>query len=217
MGLLAAMLEAQRSGEGQVVDVAITDGVISLMAPMQGFKAMGLWETGERQQNMLDGGAHYYDTYECADGKYISIGSIEPQFYAQLIEVLGVDIGEPGFHMQSDKHLWKKYKPVVAQAFLAKTCAQWCDLMEGTDICFAPVLDMNEATQHAHNVARGSFVEREGVVQTAPAPRFSRTPGSIQGPPVAAGENTREVLASCGYQPDKIDALLQTGVVASSQ
>ena len=217
MGLLAAMLEAKTSGKGQVVDAAISDGVISLMAAMQGFKGMGMWEVGERQNNMLDGGAHYYDTYECSDGKYICIGSIEPQFYMQLAEILGVDIGEAGFHMQTDKSLWSEYKPVVIDAFKQKARAEWCELMEGTDICFAPVLDMDEAPQHAHNLARGSFIERDGIVQTAPAPRFSRTASEVQGSPVAAGQNTAEVLASLGRSAADIDVMLESGVVGANQ
>lgn len=216
MGILAALFEAQKSAKGQVVDVAITDGVISLMAAMQGFQAMGMWSPEQRQNNMLDGGAHYYDTYECADGKYICIGSIEPQFYALLIEKLGVDIGEPGFHQQIEKELWSQYKPAVAEAFKQKTREQWCEIMEGTDICFAPVLNMDEAPKHPHNIARKSFVEIDGVVQTAPAPRFSRTPGEIGGAAVAAGQNSTEVLIGIGLADQDIADLLASGAIAQS-
>ena len=216
MGILAALFEAQKSAKGQVVDVAITDGVISLMAARQGFQAMGMWSPEQRQNNMLDGGAHYYDTYECADGKYICIGSQEPQFYALLIEKLGVEIGETGFHQQIEKELWSQYQPAVAEAFKQKTREQWCEIMEGTDICFAPVLNMDKAPKHPHNIARKSFVEIDGVVQTAPAPRFSRTPGEIAGAAVAAGQNSTEVLSAIGLADQDIADLLASGAIAQS-
>jgi alpha-methylacyl-CoA racemase len=176
---------------------------------MQGFKEMGMWEVG-RQRNMLDGGAHYYDTYECADGKYVSIGSIEPQFYALLVEKLGVDLDAGDFAAQFDKSKWPGHKQVIANRIKEKTSAQWCEIMEGSDVCFAPVLDMNEAPNHPHNKARESFVTKDGVVQTAPAPRFSGTPSAIQGAPVAPGSNTRSVLSSLGLD---VDALIASGAV----
>ena len=209
MGVLAAYISRQTSGKGQVVDAAITDGVISLMTCMQGFKEMGMWEVG-RQRNMLDGGAHYYDTYRCADGKYVSIGSIEPQFYALLIEKLGVDLDAGDFMAQFDKAKWPGHKQVIADRISEKTCAEWCQIMEGSDVCFAPVLDMNEAPRHPHNKARNSFVKLNGIVQTAPAPRFSETPGKIQGAPVAPGSDTRAVLSSLGLD---VDALIAAGAV----
>jgi alpha-methylacyl-CoA racemase len=213
MGVLAAYISAQGSGKGQVVDTAITDGVISLMTCMQGFKEMGMWEVG-RQRNMLDGGAHYYDTYECADGKYVSIGSIEPQFYALLVEKLGVDLDAGDFAAQFDKSKWPGHKQIIANRIKEKTCAQWCEIMEGSDVCFAPVLDMNEAPNHPHNKARASFVEKDGVVQTAPAPRFSGTPSAIQGAPVAPGSNTTSVLSSLGLD---VDALIASGAVNQAE
>jgi alpha-methylacyl-CoA racemase len=213
MGLLAALLEAQRSGQGQVVDAAITDGVISLMAAIQGFKAMGLWDGG-RQSNMLDGGAHYYDTYQCADDKWVSVGSIEPQFYALLGEKLGIDIGGGDFMAQFDKTRWPELKQKIADAFKTRSQQEWCDIMEGSDVCFAPVLTMEEAPQYPHNVARGSYVERDGVVQAAPAPRFSRTPSAVQCSPVAPGADTRSVLQELGLADASIDTLLASGVVA---
>ena len=213
MGVLAALFESQRSGEGQVVDAAICDGAISLMACMQGFAAMGMWDGSRREANMLDGAAHYYDSYECSDGKFICIGSIEPQFYALLSETLGVDIGEPGFDTQFDKSQWPVRKQVVADAFRQKTQAQWCELMEGTDICFAPVLDMSEAPLHPHNVARQNFIEVEGVVQTAPAPRFSRTQGQAGRPAVAPGNDSREILQGLGLGAADVAQLLETGAV----
>ena len=163
-----------------------------------------------RQRNMLDGGAHYYDTYRCADGKYVSIGSIEPQFYALLIEKLGVDLDAGDFMAQFDKAKWPGHKQVIADRISEKTCAEWCQIMEGSDVCFAPVLDMNEAPRHPHNKARNSFVELNGIVQTAPAPRFSETPGKIQGAPVAPGSDTRAVLSSLGLD---VDALIAAGAV----
>ncbi len=214
VGVLAALLESKNSGRGQVVDAAITDGVISLMSLIHGFKAMGMWET-QRASNMLDGGAHYYDTYQCADGKYVSIGSIEPQFYALLAEKLGIDIGEPGFGTQLDKGQWPEYKARIAEAIKTKTRDEWCAIMEGTDVCFGPVLDMDEAAQHPHNVARQSFVERDGVLQSAPAPRFSRTPGEIQGSPVAPGQNGEAILSELGLDAAAIDQLKSSGVVGN--
>ena len=213
MGLLGALLETSRSGQGQVIDCAITDGVISLMGMTQEFKGMGLWETGQRYSNMLDGGAHYYDTYECSDGKWISIGSIEPQFYALLCELTGVDLGEPGYATQFNKADWPVYKERLIAAFKTKTSHEWCELMEGTDVCFAPVLDMDEAVTHSHNVARQSFVNIDGVDQTAPAPRFSRTQSSIEGKPPAAGRDTQTVLRDVGFSEQEVDELLAAGAV----
>lgn len=217
MGILAALWEARGSGQGQVVDCAITDGVINLMTAIQGFRAMGFWDPTQRQANMLDGASHYYDTYECADGKYITLGSIEPQFYALLVEKLGVDIGEPGFETQFDKAKWVEYKPVVAARIKTKTRAEWCEIMEGTDVCFAPVLDMNEAEQHPHNIARGNFFEQDGFVQSAPAPRFARTPSKVQGSPVAPGTDSRAVLADVGLDDAAISGLLGSGAVAQAE
>ena len=216
MGLLAALLEAQRSGQGQVVDAAITDGTISLMAAIQGFKAMGLWD-GERQSNMLDGGAHYYDTYQCADGKWVSIGSIEPQFYALLQEKLGIDLDASDFMTQFDKTRWPALKDKITEVFKTRSQQQWIDLMEGSDVCFAPVLDMDEAPGHPHNVARQSFIERDGVTQTAPAPRFSRTPGAVQCSPVAPGADSEALLRELGLDDDAVDSLLTSGAVVQAE
>jgi alpha-methylacyl-CoA racemase len=212
MGMLAALLEAQKSGKGQVVDAAITDGTISLMTFMQSSKASNMW-TNDRQDNLLDGGAHYYDTYECADGKWVSIGSIEPQFYALLAQKLEIDIGGIGFEAQFDKSKWPLYKERISARIKTKTAKEWCDLMEGTDVCFAPVLDLDEAPKHPHNVARQAFVELEGVVQSAPAPRFSRTPTSVQFAPVAAGSDTGTVLTELGFGESDIAALRAKGAL----
>ncbi|ROS04955.1 alpha-methylacyl-CoA racemase [Sinobacterium caligoides] len=212
-GMLAALLEASRSGKGQVVDAAITDGVISLMSTMAGFQAMGIWDN-ERENNILDGGAHYYDTYECSDGRWVSVGSIEPQFYALLAKLLEVDLGEPGFETQFDKASWPKYKQRIADKFKTKTQAQWCEVMEGTDVCFAPVLNQSEASSHPHNVSRQSHIDIEGIKQSAPAPRFSRTVSEVQGPAVAAGENTDELLQGLGLDAEQIGKLRAAGIVS---
>lgn len=214
MGILSALYERQNSGQGQVVDAAITDGVISLMAFAHGFNAMGMWKH-ERQSNMLDGAAPFYDTYQCSDGRWVSIGSIEPQFYALLIEKLGMEAGEDGrLGLQIGQSDWPELKARIADLISRKTSAEWCELMEGTDVCFGPVLNMSEAAEYPHNVARQSFVEKDGVVQTAPAPRFSRTPGEIGSTPCGAGANSREVLAAAGLSSEEIDELVEAGAVA---
>lgn len=214
MGLLAALLEAKNSAKGQVVDVAITDGVVSLMSCMYGFKNIGLWDTAQgRASNVLDGGAHYYDTYECADGKWISIGSIEPQFYALLVEKVGLDADAGDLAVQFDKSQWPRLKEQISRLIKSKTQAEWCEIMEGTDVCFAPVLSMDEAPDYAHNVARGSFVEYEGFLQPAPAPRFSRTPAEIQCPPCKVGAHTDDVLTAIGLSAAEITALREQGAI----
>ncbi len=214
LGVLAAMLEARQSGQGQVVDAAITDGVASLMAAIYGFAASGAWDTANRQANLLDGGAPYYDTYECADGKWVSIASIEPQFFELLAERLGEDLGPSDFGARFDKRQWPEIKGQVAAAIRRKTRAEWCELMEGSDVCFAPVLDMQEAAAHPHNRARETLIERDGVVQPAPAPRFSRTVSEIQREPVAPGADTDALLGELGYSADEIAALRDQSSVA---
>lgn len=211
-GMLAALLEAKNSGKGQVVDAAITDGVISLMAPTQAYLAGGTWEV-QRQSNWLDGGSHFYDTYVCADGKYVSIGSIEPQFYALLAEKLELDLGEGGYTHLFEKDKWPLYKKAISDRIRTKTRDEWCGIMEGTDVCFAPVLNMNEATDYAHNTARKNYVEVDGVQQSAPAPRFSRTPSTIQSGPCAAGAQTSSILSDAGYSQQDIQALETAGVI----
>ena len=172
-GVLAALHEARQSGQGQVVDAAMTDGAALLSAMMYGFKAAGRW-SNQRGENLLDGGAHFYGTYACADGKYVAVGAIEPQFYALLRERCGI-ADDPAFDAQMDADRWPLLKLRLADLFRTRTRDEWCVLLEGSDACFAPVLDWDEAPAHPHNVARGTFVEVEGVVQPAPAPRFSRT------------------------------------------
>ena len=212
MGILAALFERQQSGRGQVIDAAITDGVISLMAMMQGFQGMGRWEQ-QRQTNMLDGGAPYYDTYQCADGEWVGIGSIEPKFYALLMEKLGMESDGHTMEDQMDKQRWPQLKRRIAEIIRGKSREEWCRIMEGTDVCFAPVLSLTEAVEHPHNRARDSFVERGGCWQTAPAPRFSRTQGEIQRHPVAAGADTTEILAELGMDEAAIEDLRQSGAV----
>ena len=197
MGVLAAYISAQSTGKGQVIDAAITDGTISLMSFIHGFSSMRMWDW-QRENNMVDGGAPYYDTYKCSDGQYISIGSIEPQFYALLIKLTGIDLDPEDIMAQFDKSTWPENKKKVAAMFKTKTREQWCELLEGSDVCFGPVLNVDEASQHPHNRARNSFIEIEGVLQSAPAPRFSATPSKIQGLPVAVGANTDELLAELG-------------------
>jgi alpha-methylacyl-CoA racemase len=216
MGLLAGIIEAKNSGKGQAIDVAITDGVISLMSFMHGFKAMGMWESG-RNINMLDGTAHYYDTYQCSDGEWISIGSIEPQFYALLEEKLGVDLQSSDFMVQYDKTRWPELKEQVKQVILAKPSDYWCELMEGTDVCFAPVLSLQDSPEYPHNKQRQSYVEIEGVTQSAPAPRFSRTVSEIGNVAVVNGANTDEILASLGLDEAAIATLNETGAVKRAE
>jgi alpha-methylacyl-CoA racemase len=204
-GLLAGVIHARSSGEGQVVDCAMSDGAASLMAMFYGFKASGAW-TSERRANLLDGGAHFYDTYPCADGKWISIASIEPQFYALLLEKTGLT--DPEFSAQMDRSAWPRLRERLAEVIARKSRDEWCAIMDGTDVCFAPVLDLDEAPRHPHNQARATFVEMDGVMQPAPAPRFSRTPGTIAGPPPGIGAHTRSALESWGLAADKIDRLL---------
>ncbi|KCZ55228.1 CaiB/BaiF CoA transferase family protein [Hyphomonas chukchiensis] len=191
MGLLAGIVNVKNGGKGQVIDVAMTDGAASLATMFFGMKAMGVW-TDDRESNLLDGGAHFYDTYECSDGQWVSIGSIEPQFYALLLEK--AEITDPEFKSQMDRSKWGDLKAKLTAMFKTKTRDQWCEIMEGTDICFAPVLSMAEAPNHPHNAERKTFVEVEGVMQPAPAPRFSGTPAEIQRRPAGLGEHTEEIL-----------------------
>ncbi|MEQ1618485.1 MAG: CaiB/BaiF CoA-transferase family protein [Terricaulis sp.] len=199
MGVCAALFEAQRSGEGQVIDAAMTDGAASLMATFYGMRAAGIWND-ERDANFLDGGAHFYDCYECKDGRFVSIGSIEPQFYAELLAKTGL-ADDPAFTAHYDRTAWPALSEKLAARIKTKTRDEWCALMEGSDVCFAPVLSMAEAPNHPHNQARGTFVEQGGVVQPGPAPRFSRTPGAVQGRAPAPGEHTEQVLAAWGISP----------------
>ncbi len=210
-GMVCAILEARSSGTGQVVDAAMVDGAATLMTFFHGFRAMGIWND-ERGTNLLDTGAHFYDVYETSDGKYISIGSIEPQFYAELREKLGLD--DPEWDAQMSRSEWAGLKEKLSTIFRSRTRAQWCELLEGSDVCFAPVLSMAEAPDHPHNIARGTFTEVAGVVQPRPAPRFSRTDSSIQRPPSHAGQHTDEILSEIGFGAGQIQELRDSGAVA---
>jgi alpha-methylacyl-CoA racemase len=211
LGICAGLLEAAKSGRGQVVDAAMVDGAALLMTMFHSFRAMGILDP-ERGTNMLDSGAHFYDVYETADGKFVSIGSIEPQFYAELLAKTGLDAEE--LPWQHDKSHWPALKEKLAAVFRTRTRDQWCEVMEGSDVCFAPVLTLVEAPEHPHNVHRSTFTEVAGVVQPAPAPRFSRTPPEIQSPPPHAGQHTDEILADWGVDPDRIAKLRATGAIA---
>jgi len=217
-GIVCALLEAQRSGQGQVVDAAMVDGAATLMSMMWAFQAMGIWSE-ERGSNMLDTGAHFYDTYECADGGYVSIGSIEPQFYAELVRLTGLDADYAGrgeeLPHQMDKLRWDEMRERLAAIFRTRTRDGWCEVMEGTDVCFAPVLTMSEALEHPHNIERGTFTEVAGIPQPAPAPRFSRTPGTVQRPPAHVGQHTDEVLSDwLGADAAHIAGLRERGAIA---
>jgi alpha-methylacyl-CoA racemase len=213
-GVVAGLLETQKSGKGQVIDTAMVDGAASLMTAIYGMHGAGFW-TDERGTNVLDTGAHYYDVYETSDGKYISIGSIEGKFYEELLRLSGLKKEE--LAPQNDRKSWPKMKDRVAALFRTKTRDEWCKIMEGSDICFAPVLSMAEAPKHPHNRHRGTFIEQDGVVQPAPAPRFSRTPGSIQRPPARAGEHTEEALRDWGFSATDLQKLRDCGAIASSK
>ena len=204
-GLLAGIISARTTGQGQVIDCAMSDGAASLMAMFYGFKGAGMWNDTERRSNLLDGGAHFYDTYQCADGKWISIGSIEPQFYALLLEKTGIT--DPEFTHQMSRDHWPSLRAKLDAVIRTKTQAEWCEIMDATDVCFAPVLNLEDAPKHIHNAARKTFVEIEGVVQPAPAPRFSATPGEIQGPPPKIGAHNDAALGEWGFSGGDIAAL----------
>ncbi len=211
-GVVCALLEAQRSGAGQVVDTAMVDGSAVMMMMFWAFHHMGLHDIAHRGVNMLDTGAHYYDVYECADGEYVSIGSIEPQFYAELLRLTGLD-GDPRFAIQNDRGRWPELKQLLAGVIRTKTRDEWCAVMEHTDVCFAPVLRLDEAAAHPHNVERGTFVEAFGALQPAPAPRFSRSNPTVARPPAHDGQHTREVLIEWGIDPDRVEMLIDSAAV----
>lgn len=194
-GMLAALLEAQKSGKGQVVDAAMTDGTALLMSLFHALQAMGLWQA-RRESNFLDGGAHFYNTYQTKDGKFIAIGAIEPQFYALLLQKAQLD--PQLFGVQHDPRKWPEQKAALQAVFSQKTRDEWCALLEGTDVCFAPVLELQEAPQHPHHAARNTYVEVDGMLQPAPAPRFSRTPCDRPAPAPKAGSHTQQVLHDWG-------------------
>jgi alpha-methylacyl-CoA racemase len=209
-GVACGLVECKASGRGQVVDAAMVDGAAILMTMMHAMRQMGVWRE-ERGANMLDTGAHFYDTFETADGKYVSIGSIEAQFYAELLEKIGL-AGED-LPRQMDRAQWPAMKERFEKIFKTRTRAQWCEILEGSDVCFAPVLEMSEAPDHPHIRARSTFVELAGKVHPAPAPRFSRTPPEIQGPPAHPGQHTDAALADWGFAAGEIAKLREIGAV----
>ena len=209
-GLMAGVISARQTGHGQVIDCAMSDGAASLMAMFYGMKGSGVWRD-DRRANLLDGGAHFYDTYQCADDRWIAIGSIEPQFYALLLEKTG--ISDPQFKNQMSREEWPELKAKLAAVIRTKTCDEWCALMDATDVCFAPVLTLEEAPNHPHNVARQTFVSVDGVPQPAPAPRFSATPGAIQSPPPAIGAHNEAALKDWGFSTADIAGLQAAGAL----
>ncbi|MFG2657310.1 CaiB/BaiF CoA transferase family protein [Streptomyces sp. NPDC048425] len=211
LGVICALLEASRSGRGQVVDAAMVDGVNLLGSLIHGLRQIGEWED-RREANRLDGAAHYYRTYETADGRWISIAANEPKFYAILVEALELSLDELPY--QDDSSTWPQMGERFAAIFRTKTRDQWVGALQSLETCFAPVLTLEEAPHHAHNVARGAFVSLDGVLQPAPAPRFGRTPGAVSRPAAKPGEHTVEVLKDWGFTPDEIAGLADTGAVA---
>src|SRR5712691_1763475 len=212
MGVLAGIISARATGQGQIIDCSMVEGSASLMMMMYGALAAGAWKE-ERGSNRTDGGAHFYHVYQTRDGEYVSVGSIEPQFYALLLQHTGLE-GE-SLPEQTDKGSWPDMQTRLARIFKTKTRAEWTAIMQQTDICFAPVLRMSEAMQHPHNVHRQSFVEIDGVAQPGPAPRFLGTPTQVQSPPARVGEHTDAILKDWGFAADEIAALHNSGAVAS--
>jgi alpha-methylacyl-CoA racemase len=213
-GIVCGLLEASRSGQGQVVDAAMVDGAAVLSTMIHAFVAMGIWQDNPGH-NLLDTGAPFYEVYETADGKFMAIGAIEQQFYAELLERSGLKDIELPFQM--DREQWPAMKDQFAALFKAKTRDEWQSILEGTDACAVPVLSMTEAPSHPHNVARQTFVERDGVVQPAPAPRFSRTAGGIAGPAPAPGEHTADALTDWGFTADEVAKLREAGAVSQTE
>ncbi|HZY59311.1 MAG TPA: CaiB/BaiF CoA-transferase family protein [Candidatus Binataceae bacterium] len=209
LGVVAALLETQKSGQGQVVDAAMIDGAASLMTLMYGLHAGGRW-ADRRGENLLDTGTHFYEVYETSDGKYVAVGSLEAKFYRELLRLSGI-AGEE-LPRQNDPASWPAMKQRLAGIFRTKTRDEWCRIMEGSEVCFAPVLSMAEAPHHPHNRHRGTFVEPDGVPQPAPAPRFSRTPGAIQRPPSATGADTGTALRDWGFSEAEVQRLIASGV-----
>lgn len=208
-GMLAAVLSAKATGRGQIVDAAMTDGAALLSTMIHGFRAAGAWKTA-RERNLLDGGAYFYGLYRCADGRFVAVGAIEPQFHALLLQGLGLDAA--GFD-QADELRWLDARKRIAAVFASQPRAHWQRVFEGTDACVTPVLDWDEAPDHAHNRARGTFIEVAGVVQPAPAPRFSQTPAAPPGPPHLPLAGAEACLARWSIAAERIADLQQRGVV----
>ena len=211
-GVVCALVERGFSGEGQVVDAAMVDGASILMAFIHGMKAMGVWGDGGRGTNLLDTGAHFYEVYETKDGKYVSLGSIEPQFYALLLQHTG--LADEEMPHQMDRSAWPAQKERMKAIFKRKTRDEWCEIMEGTDVCFAPVLGFTEAPEHPHMKARNTYVDHYGLVQPAPAPRFDRTAPALGRPPAHAGQHTDELLGEFGLSAEEIAKLRDAKAIA---
>ena len=214
-GVMGGLLEAAKSGQGQVIDVAMVDGTAQLMWMMQGFQQIGAWNAEEREANLLDGAAHFYDTYECADGKYVAIGAIEPQFYAELLA--RAELTDPQFQAQHDATQWPELKQKLGAVLKTKTRDEWDALMAGSDACFAPVLTMVEATSYRANTERSVYTDVEGLTHPAPAPRFSRTPSQIRYGTQALGADTVSVLQDSGMEASAVQTLLETGAAVGSE
>ena len=210
-GMLAAIIYARSIGVGQVIDCAMTEGTAVLMAMIYSKRAEGSW-TDRRGVNLLDSGAPFYDSYETADGKFISIGSIEPQFYRELLERIGL-AHDSEFTEQMNANTWPRQKGRLARQFRTKTRDEWCRILEGSDCCFAPILSLEEAAHHPHNVARSAFVDVLGIPQPAPAPRYSYTPASHPTPMASGHEVTEQILDDLGYSPIEIDKLRSNGTI----
>ena len=209
-GVMCAVFEAGRSGKGQVIDVSMVEGAATLMHMMYAWMADGRWQD-QRGSNMLDGAAHFYDSYETSDGKYITLGAIEPQFYKLMRDKL--ELSDDEFDHQNDPQHWPSLKEKITALIKTRTRDQWCELLEGSDVCFAPVLSMNEAPLHPHNQQRGSFFTQDGVVQPSPAPKFSRTPAAQPESPAMAGQDNEVVMLRLGYSVEEIGALREQGIL----
>ncbi|MBD2858405.1 CoA transferase [Spongiibacter sp. KMU-158] len=215
MGILAALLERQSSGAGQVVDAAICDGAASLLSTVHGLKGINFWGQ-ERGSNVLDGGAPFYQNYRCRCGGYLSLGAIEPQFYAQLLSLLNLDFGGTDYSVQLDKARWPEQAAAIAARIAEKTQDEWLAIFDGSDACVTAVLSMDEAELHPHNQARQNLIRREGILQTGVAPRLSRTPGKIGHAPEAEGGRSREILREIGFNDARINGLVSSGAVYES-
>jgi alpha-methylacyl-CoA racemase len=212
-GVMCALYERAASGQGQVVDAAMVDGIASLMSLFWGYSQIGRFDETKRGAHHFDGGAHFFDVYECSDHRFISVGAIEPQFYAELLQRLGL-ADDPDFAVQYDKSRWPELKLRLIELFATGTRDEWCALLEGTDACFAPLLTLSETAAHPHTAHRRTLVEVCGIRQAAPAPRLSRTPGRLGRPPAPFGQDTVEVLSDWGVPAERVQELLAEGAVA---
>ena len=203
LGIAAALVETRHSGKGQVIDAAMVDGAALLSTFVHGVRVGPGW--GARGSNILDGGSHFYNVYECADGRYLSVAAVEPQFYATLVALLGLPADE--LPDQLDPTTWPAMRKRFAEMFRTRTRDEWCSIFDGTDACCAAVLDLDEVMTNDHLAFRGTFVERDGVAQPSPAPRFSRTPAELSGPPADPGEHTDQTLVRLGFSMSEVDAL----------